>query len=472
MAEPRSTRGDKSMSQTTPVGSGLVRVTVASGSRRVDLVLPGAVPVAELVPELARSVGILDASTVYGGYRLVAQDGRRLANDAGLLIQGIEDGGLLTVTAGIDDEPPRVYDDIVEAMADVVEHELKSWEASAGRRTALGAGGLLLGLGALALLLQGESTMGGLAAATAAGLLVVGGIVLARGQDEPDAGVAVALLAVVYAGVAGLLLAPGELGSWQWPLPTEFFGAPLATAGAAMLLVGVVAVVGLREGRSLVIPAIVVGAMLAASGLLMQVSEFDPSVVFTVLMTLVVLAGSIFPWLALGVTGTKVDQIYSLHDITADPDEIDPAQVGADARVAHEILLAVSATVGTLLVLLAPLAVSRGVSGTILAAVCCLAVMFRTRQYRAGSEVLAGLVSGILGLFSVALSMLLIHDGWRAGAAIALAVLGAALLVSTLVPASPSVRRGRIGDTVETATLLSLLPLMVVAAGFFSAIRG
>ena len=50
--------------------SGLVRVTVASGTRRVDLVLPGAVPVAELVPELARSVGLLDATTVYGGYRL------------------------------------------------------------------------------------------------------------------------------------------------------------------------------------------------------------------------------------------------------------------------------------------------------------------------------------------------------------------------------------------------------------------
>ena len=210
-------------------------------------------------------------------------------------------------------------------MADVVEHELKPWEASAGRRTALGAGGLLLGLGALALLLQGESVMGGLAAAaTAAGLLVVGGIVLARGQDEPDAGVAVALLAVLYAGVAGLLLAPGELGSWQWPLPASSSAHRSPPPARAMLLVGVVAVVGLREGRSLVIPAIVVGAMLAASGLLMQVAEFDPSVVFTVLMTLVVLAGSIFPWLALGVTGTKVDQIYSLHDITADPDDDRP----------------------------------------------------------------------------------------------------------------------------------------------------
>ena len=70
-----------SMSQAPTSASGpssLVRVTVASGSRRVDLVLPGAVPVAELVPELARSVGLLDGATVYGGYHLVTAEGRAL----------------------------------------------------------------------------------------------------------------------------------------------------------------------------------------------------------------------------------------------------------------------------------------------------------------------------------------------------------------------------------------------------------
>ena len=164
---------------------------------------------------------------------------------------------------------------------------------------------------------------------------------------------------------------------------------------------------GLQGGRALVIPAVVVGAVVVAGSMLIRVFSLEPSTVFVVLLTLVVLAGSIFPWLALGVTGTSVDQLYSLHDITADPDEIDPDEVADDARVGHEILLAVSASVGTLLVLLAPFAVGRGVYGTILAAVCCLAVMFRTRQYRTGSEVLAGLVSGILGLVSVALSMLL-----------------------------------------------------------------
>ncbi len=460
------------MSQGSSVTSGLVRVTVASGSRRVDLVLPGSIPVAELVPELARSVGLLDASTVYGGYRLVTQEGRILANDAGLTMQGIEDGGLLTVTAGVDDRPPRVYDDVVEAMADVVENELKPWEPAAGRRTALGAGSILLGLGALALLLTGESMLGGVAAAVIAALLVVGGVVLARAQGEPEAAVAVSLLAAVYAAVAGLLLAPGDLPAWSWPLADGFFDAPLLCAGLGVLAVGLIAVIGLQEGRVLVIPAVVVGAVLVASSVLIRVASLEPSVVFTVLMTLVVLAGSIFPWLALGVTGTRVEQLYSLHDITADPEEIDPEDVGRDARVGHEILLAVSATVGTLLVLFAPFAVGRGVYGTILAGVCCLAVMFRTRQYRTGAEVLAGLISGILGLVSVAVSMLLIHDEWRSGAALALAGVGAGLLGLTLVPASPSVRRGRLGDVVETFTLLSLLPLMVLAAGFVGAVAG
>ena len=125
------------MSQAPTSASGLVRVTVASGTRRVDLVLPAAVPVAELVPELARSVGLLDPGTVYGGYRLVTREGRELAGDAGLAIQGIEDGGLITVTAGVDDEPPRVYDDVVEAMTDVVERDLEA--LGAGLRTTYGA---------------------------------------------------------------------------------------------------------------------------------------------------------------------------------------------------------------------------------------------------------------------------------------------------------------------------------------------
>ena len=448
------------MSQ-APVVSGLVRVTVASGSRRVDLVLPGAVPVAELVPELARSVGLLDPGTVYGGYRLVTADGRELATDAGLVTQGVEDGGLITVAAGVDDEPPRVYDDVVEAMTDIVEHDLKPWSPAAGRRTALWAAGLFMALGAVALLIQRDSTLAGAAAVVIASALVVGAIVLSRAQQEPVAAVAVAWMGILYAAVAGLMLVTDG----------EFFGPPVAAAGGAALAAGLVCLVGLGQGRTLVLPTVVAGAVFLFTGMLMQAADFDPAVVLTIALVVVVILGSVFPWLALGATGTSVDQLYDVADITAEPRPVDPARVGADARVAHEILVAVSATVGLLLVLIAPLAVSLGLAGTILAILCSLVVMLRTRQYRTGPEVLVGLVSGIVGLLSAAVATLWLYPDWRPTIAVVLAATGAVLLAVTLLPAAPSVRRGRLGDVAESVALLGLLPLLVVAVGLFTAIR-
>ena len=448
------------MSQAPISASSLVRVTVASGSRRVDLVLPGAVPVAELVPELARSVGLLDGATVYGGYHLVTPEGRRLASDAGLMIQGIEDGGLVTVTAGVDDPVPRVYDDVVEAMTDVVERDLKPWQPASGRRTALAAAALLLALGAVALLIQ-DSRLSAVAATLVAACLVTGAIVLSRAQREPEAAVAVAWMGAGYAAVAGLLLAPeGDL-----------FALPVVYAGAGVVIAGLVCLVGLGEGRTLLIPPVVVGAVFLVSGLLLRVVTFGYAEVLTTTLVLVVVVGSVFPWMALGATGTRVDQLFNDADITADPDEIDAFQVAADARTAHEILVAISATVGLLLVLIGPIAVTLGLAGTILAVMCCLVVMLRTRQYRTGAEVLVGLVSGVLGLAAVAVAVLWLYPDWRPTAAVVLATTGAVLLALTLLPSGPSIRRGRLGDVAEAMALLSLFPLVVLATGIFESIR-
>jgi len=448
----------------TPLGaSGLVRVSVSSGSRRVDLVLPGSVPVAELVPELARSVGLLDAATVYGGYRVATAGGRVLDGGSGLVVQGVGDGGLLTVTAGVDERPPRVYDDIVEAMTDVVERDLAPWSPASGRRTALTAATLLMALGGVALFVQHDSLLAGVAAGVVAVALVAGAAVLSRAQHEPEAAVAVAWMGAGYAALGALML---TLRDGQ-----PFFGTALACAGGGALVAGLVSVVGLGEGRVLTIPPAVVGAVALATGLLLHTFDVDPAVLLTTTLALVVLAGSVFPWLALGMTGTRVDELFSPADITADPDEIDPARVGADARIAHQILVATSTTVGVLLVLVAPLAVSLGLAGTLLAVDACLVVMLRTRQYRTGTEVLVGLGSGILGLAAVALSLLWLHPEWRPTAAVVLAAAGAVLLALTLLPGVPSLRRGRLGDLAESATLLGLLPLLVIATGVYSSIR-
>ena len=97
--------------------------------------------------------------------------------------------------------------------------------------------------------------------------------------------------------------------------------------------------------------------------------------------------------------------------------------------------------------------------------------MLRTRQYRTGQEVLVGLGSGILGLVSIAVSLLWMHPEWRPTVAVTLAATGAVLLAVSLVPGTPSLRRGRLGDLAETLCLLALLPLVVLATGIYSAIR-
>lgn len=449
------------MSQGSAAASSLLRVTVASGTRRVDLVLPGSVPVAELLPELARSVGLLDPGTVYAGYRVVTADGRELVGDGGLIIQGIEDGGVLTVSARLDDEPPRVYDDVVEAMTDVVERDLRPWEPAAGRRTALAAAALMLALGDAALYLHG-SAVAGVAAALAALALVTGGVVLSRVYAESEAAVALTWMAAAYAAVAGLVLAGGD----------TLFGLPAAYAGGGVLLAGLLALVGLGEGRALAIPAVVIGAVFLTAGVVIEGAALSADVVLATTLALVVAAGSAFPWLALGATGTRVDQIYASADIVNDPSPIEPERVAGDARIAHDLLRGVSATVGLLLVLVTPLVVGLGASGVLLALLCCAVVILRTRQYRTRSAVLVGLTSGVAGLLTLAVSVLWLHPDWRPWAAVALAAAGGLLLALTVVPVPASVRWGRLGDVTEVVALLALLPTLLVAAGVVAAVRG
>ncbi len=342
----------------------------------------------------------------------------------------------------------------------MVEQELKPWDPASGRRTALAAAVLLLALGAVSLLLL-DNDISAAAAAVVAVVMVAGAVVLSRAQRESEAAVTVAWTGVGYAVLAGYMLSPQD---------GPFYGYPVAAAGGAALAVALVCLVGLGQGRALLVPAGVVGAVHLATGLLVREVGWDAGVVLVVVLTVVVLAGSVFPWLALGMTATTVDQLYAPEDITADPKHVDAGRVSMDARTAHEVLVAISATVGLLLVLTAPLAVDRGLYDTLLAVMASLVVMLRTRQYRTGSGVLVGLVSGVLGLVVTAGSVLVVREDWRPTLAVVLAVAGALLLVATLLPSGPSVRRGRFGDVVETISLVSLLPLLVLASGLFDAI--
>ena len=139
---------------TSTQSADLVRLTVSAGDRTMDLVLPSRLPLAEILPEVASLVGSLDAYEAYGGYALVGADGHALDLDASFLAQGVHDGTVLTLVTGAEAEEKKVYDDVVEAVADAVEGLGAGWTAQNSRATTLGISALLLALGATALFLQ------------------------------------------------------------------------------------------------------------------------------------------------------------------------------------------------------------------------------------------------------------------------------------------------------------------------------
>jgi hypothetical protein len=382
----------------------------------------------------------------------MAPGGHLLAADSGLSVQGIEDGGVLIVAAGADDRPPRVYDDAVEAMADVVERELAPWNAAAARRTALWTAVLLLAVGAGSVLPQPGSGVAGALAATAAGVLVLGAVALSRMLADTGAAVTVAVMGWAYAAVSGLVLGGDS------PL-----SAPaVAAAGGAALVAGMLSALGLAEGRVLLLPPILVGAVVLVTGVAMRVPTLDPAVVLTSTMAAAVLGGGALPSLALAVTVTHVDQATA----------VDQRDIAADVRLAHQILVALSATVGLLLVLVAPFAVSLDLAGTTVAVLACLVLMLRVRHHHSATAVLVGLLSGVLGLVSIAVSVLLLHPEWRLPAAVVLVVASVLLLAVTFVPHRGSIRRARLGDLLECAAVVSMVPALVVATGVLAAVRG
>jgi hypothetical protein len=321
----------------TPAGT-LIRVTVTAGTRRVDLALPGTVPVAELVPELARSVGVLDPLTAHGGYRLVGADGRCLSPGAGLHGQGILDGSVLTVTAGVEMPAPRRYDDPVEALAAALERDVPTWRPEQSRAVGAIAAGRLVG------------------------------------------------------GAAGMAVPRVERG----------LALPLTT----ILVAGV-------------------------------------------------LASGLFPRLAISVGGAT----------RARPGPVDAAATARHARRAHRTLTALGVLLGALLIVIGPLAAQLGRWGVGLACAAAAAVLLGSTHQRASAQVMVGIASGLGGLAAVALCVLRLHPTWRPGLAAVLAALACSALVAGEAALRSAPHARRLTDLLESAALLTLLPLLVLAGG-------
>lgn len=408
----------------------LLRLSVVAGSRRVDVAIPPALPVAELLPGLAESLSVES----YDGLHLCTVTGSPLTDSAGLASQDVCDGDVLTLA--VVPPAPVVHDDVAEVLAALVPDVRPClW-------LGISAAALLLLLGAVSAAIAGETR----AAAVIALVLLAGGLAVAR--LAPAGAVVASGAACGYAAAAAGLLASD--------LRPEA-GVVWTAAGGAALAVGALAMVGLPALRLRLVPVLVVAATGMLVGAALAVRPLSLAVVAPALLVLAVLSASAAPWVVAG-------------RLARPRGRIDPARIRAEAAVARELLCGLGVGLAVVQVAVTPVVADHGACGIALACCGSLIALTRAGPDRVPTESMPGRLAGAVGIVMIAATVFWQHPAWRPTEGPLLAGAGGALLATPLLaPRSPVVLWAC--RAIEAACLMGLLPLLVLTTGVLEEVR-
>lgn len=135
-----------------------VRTTLVHEDKKADLLLPSNLPVAELLPSIARRFLTVTPRRAIQGFVLTMSNGATIDPGLTFAAQGVKNGTLLILGPRVR-ETEKKYDDVIEAVADVVNESNKPWTESDAAGVASGAAATLL-VAATLLLSQARPTAG------------------------------------------------------------------------------------------------------------------------------------------------------------------------------------------------------------------------------------------------------------------------------------------------------------------------
>ena len=409
--------------------SSLLRVSVIADTRRVDVAVPPMLPVAELVPGLARRLGVVS----YDGLRLCTSFGTVLDGAAGLAQQDVPDGAWLALAP--EPSPPTIHDDPAEALARPTSPGPPGPAPGGPRpRLAATAAAFLLLLATVALADGGEPR----SAAVVALLLLT--LALGLGRSAPSCALVASGAACAFAAVAA-----GRTASELRP----GVGVAWAAAGGAALAVATLATAGLPAQRLRLLPVLVVATAGTVVGAVLSVRVMPAAVLASALLVAVVALATAVPWLAAG-------------RISRPRGRVDIGVLDAEARVARELMVGLGVGLAAVEVALVPVVAGAGPGGIALAVCACAITLLRARHHPSPFEVLPGLVAGGAGLLATAAVALWLHPSWRPVGALVLAGAGGVLLLVPLLSSGLLVTRSLL-QAAETSCLLALVPLLAVA---------
>jgi len=435
------------------VPTGYSKVTVVNGTRRVDLALPTALPVADVVPQLLRFCSPDELPERPAAWTLGRLGGPNINLGHSLADAGVLDGELLELRSIESAAEPAYVEDVRDAVEDVVDDAGGQWGSRTTRGFVLGLAAI--GAAAVALLPSARAPhdAGTVAAAVLLALVGVAGGWWGADRTHPAAAQAAIATGCLWGAVAGWL-AGMSADLTPWPA--------IALGAAAALAIAVAA----RVATPLATPhlaalAVSTGAIVVAA----VVANWDPTAVARVLGVLAVLAVGALPRAAVSAGG-----------LAAADYQVRKAALMTRQELAERVRLGTGLLMGAIVATAAVgalagvrLAYAEPVWDRLLALAIGVGLLLRSRVFSRIRHMvplrLAGAV--VLAAHAVRIASL---DGIRPWFVVLVAVSAAAVVALSAVPLSDigRARVKRILNWTESIVVIAMIALCAAGLGLYA----
>lgn len=446
-------------------GVALIPLTITYGVDRTDVTIPQSIPLVELLPGLVESVGAFSDQPTNDGFAARTASGRLLDQSKSLSAQGVRAGAALTLEPLGEGAADMVYDDLTEAVGQVVERVSTPWTRDDARTFAALSAAALIFVAAVLLATTPQDAISSMqsgnvaffnyvygAIGVVAALLVTGTSAVVTRKYPGPAGIALAHTVPFLTAASALRLSQSQWDTGGW------------IAVGVGLLVGSLAALTLPKRYRISIAApLVLGTMMAATGLMVKVGSLSQVGVSALLFALVIVLLQLAPWIALAHIPVRILDANTSEQIPAQgiTDQVTTSFVFVVSLRAGGALAAVFLTVSML-----STAGLRSFSVPLaLVVLGSVSLILQTRSIRARVEVL---LSSLTGLTTILVGATLVTRAdpaslpWVTLSAIAAALV---LVVTNVVGPRARPHLTRIADTIAVLSLFVLIPLAVYLWG-------
>lgn len=446
-------------------GVALIPLTITYGMERRDVTVPQSVPLVELLPGLVDVIGARADTGTNDGFAVRTASGRPLDQSASLSAQGVRAGASLLLEPLGEGVADMVYDDLTEAVGQVVEQVSTPWTSSDARTLACLSAAALVFVAAILLATTPPDAIAALqpgrvsllnyingAIGVMSALLVMGTSAVVTRKNPGPSGIALAHTVPVLTAAAAL-----RFTQTQWD------GAGWIAIGVGILVGSVAALTLPGRYRISVAAPLVVGSVVTATGLLVRFGNLPQVGVSALLFALIVVLLQLAPWVALAHIPVRILDAKTTEQI--------PAQ-GIMDQVSTSFVFVVSLRVGGALAaifLTVSMMTDTGTKSIVLPLILILlgsvSLVLQTRSIRARVEVLIGALTGLITILIAAVL------ATRADATIlswiTVIAVGTALVLVITNVVGPRARphMTRLADTLSVLSLFVLIPLAVYLWG-------